>query len=237
MARRHWLEEFALYLIHMGLYQKFLLPHLVNLGMSNKECARRRSQVIPKAHGRVLEVGIGSGFNLPFYDPSKVTQVCGVDPSPELLEMAGKKAEHVSFPVELLNQSAEQLPLESEAMDTVVVTWTLCSIPDVLRALGEMRRVLKPEGDVIFVEHGLAPEPKVSARQNRLNRPWRAVAGGCNINRKIDSLIPAAGFALIELETEYLPGLRSTLCKVIKLSLKNLPADVPRSRGRSMETG
>ncbi len=190
----------------MGIYQKFILPHLINLSMSNKECARRRSQVIPKAHGRVLEVGVGSDFNLPFYDPSKVTQVYGVDPSPELLKMARKKAKQVSVPVELLNQSAEHLSLESEAMDTVVITWTLCSIPDVLRALAEMRRVLKPAGDLIFVEHGLSPEPKVSAWQNRLNRPWRAVAGGCNINRKMDSLILSAGFALIELETEYLPG-------------------------------
>lgn len=140
--------------------------------MSNKESARCRSQVIPAAHGQVLEVGIGSGFNLPFYQPGKVTQVCGIDPSPELLKMARKKVNGLQFPVELLNQSAEQLSVGTETMDSVVITWTLCSIPDVLRALHEMRRVLKPEGGLIFVEHGLAPEPRLRSWQNRLNRPW-----------------------------------------------------------------
>jgi ubiquinone/menaquinone biosynthesis C-methylase UbiE len=189
----------------MGLYRKFVLPQLIKLGMSSKEVARYRSQIIPTARGRVLEVGIGPGLNLPFYQPDQVTQVCGVDPSAELLKMAQKKINDVRFPVELLNQSAEQLSLATETIDTVVVTWTLCSIPDPPRALAEMRRVLKPDGDLIFVEHGLAPEAKVRARQERLNRPLR-VFTGCNINRKVDSLIHSAGFALVELETHYLPG-------------------------------
>jgi ubiquinone/menaquinone biosynthesis C-methylase UbiE len=191
----------------VGLYRKLLLPRLINLAMSNKESARYRGQVVPQASGRVLEVGVGSGFNLPFYS-SRVAGVCGLDPSIELLHMARKRAGSVRASVELLNGSAEEIPLKSDTIDTVVMTWTLCSIPNALKALAEMRRVLKPGGNLLFVEHGLAPEPRVKAWQNRINGVWGAFAGGCNLNREIDRLILSAGFRILNLETTYMPGPR-----------------------------
>jgi SAM-dependent methyltransferase len=172
----------------MGFYRKFVLPHLINLAMSNEDVARRRSEMIPLACSEILEIGIGSGLNLPFYS-DRVIRICGVDPSSELLQMARKKTGSLTIPVQLLNGSAEQLPLENQVVDTIVMTWTLCSIPDPNKALAEMLRVLKPGGDLLFIEHGRAPETKVEAWQDRINRPWRALAGGCNLNRKIDGLI------------------------------------------------
>ncbi len=189
----------------MGFYRKFVVPHLVNFAMDNKDAARCRSEIVPHAQGRVVEIGIGSGLNLPFYS-DQVTEVSGVDPSRELLEMTRQRTESVSFPVELINASAEELPLESNSADTVVMTWTLCSIPDPARAVSEMRRVLKSSGDLIFVEHGLAAEPNIRKWQNRINRPWRAVTGGCNLNRAIDQLISSAGLRIQRLDTSYLPG-------------------------------
>jgi ubiquinone/menaquinone biosynthesis C-methylase UbiE len=191
----------------MGFYRKFVLPHLINLAMSNEDVARRRSEMIPLACGEILEIGIGSGLNLPFYS-DRVIRICGVDPSSELLQMARKKTGSLTIPVQLLNGSAEQLPLENQVVDTIVMTWTLCSIPDPNKALAEMLRVLKPGGDLLFIEHGRAPETKVEAWQDRINRPWRALAGGCNLNRKIDGLISAAGFRILQLDTSYLPGPR-----------------------------
>lgn len=189
----------------MGFYRKFVVPHLVNFAMDNKDAARCRSGIVPQARGRVVEIGIGSGLNLSFYS-DQVTEVSGVDPSRELLEMARQRTNSVSFPVELINASAEELPLESDSADTVLMTWTLCSIPDPARALSEVRRVLKSSGDLIFVEHGLAPEPNIRKWQNRINRPWQAVTGGCNLNRQMDQLISSAGLKIQRLDTSYLPG-------------------------------
>lgn len=191
----------------MSFYQQFVLPRLINAAMSNKDSTRCRSEIVPQARGEVLEVGIGSGLNLPFYC-NQVTRVRGVDPSKELLQMAQKRAGSVRIPVELLNSSAEELPVENQAVDTVVMTWTLCSIANPESALAEMLRVLKLGGNLLFVEHGLAPESKVRAWQNRINRPWRAFTGGCNLNRKIDHLISAAGFRIVQMDTSYLPGPR-----------------------------
>ena len=191
----------------MAFYRQFVLPRLINAAMSNKDSTRCRSEIVPQARGEVLEIGIGSGLNLPFYS-SQVIRVRGVDPSKELLQMAQKRAASVRIPVELMNTPAEELPVENQAVDTVVMTWTLCSIHNPERALAEMLRVLKPGGHLVFVEHGLAPESKIRAWQNRINRPWRAFTGGCNLNREIDSLISAAGFDIVQMETSYLPGPR-----------------------------
>ena len=191
----------------MGLYRRFVLPRLINLAMKDKAAEARRLELIPRATGAVLEVGIGSGLNLPFYS-SAVTHVHGIDPSPELLSMARGKIENLSYTVELVCQSAEQLPLDSGSMDTVVTTWTLCSIPDPGMALREMKRVLRPGGILLFVEHGASPDPRVAAWQRRINPIWRRVAGGCNLNRKIDELIKTAGFNIAQLQTTYLPGPR-----------------------------
>lgn len=192
----------------MGFYARRVLPHIIDLVMRDKETTRIRAEVIPRAQGIVLEVGIGSGLNLPFYSAG-VARVYGVDPSPELLEMARKRAAAAPVGVEFLSQTAEEwLPLDDQSIDTVVITWTLCSIPDASKALQQVKRVLKPTGQVIFVEHGLAPDAGVRSWQNWINPLWRPVAGGCNLNRKIDDLIGSAGFEITELKTTYLPGPR-----------------------------
>lgn len=191
----------------MGLYRKFVLPSLIDLSMKNPVSTKCRSEIVPKARGRVLEVGIGSGLNFPFYG-ADVSHVWGIDPSAELLAMARSKVAALPYQVELLCGSAEDLPLEGASADTVVLTWTLCSIPNPARALHELRRVLKPGGSVIFAEHGLAPDRTVRTWQGRLNPLWKRIAGGCNMNRKIDELIASAGFSIQELRTSYLPGPR-----------------------------
>lgn len=191
----------------MGIYGRHILPRLIDLVMKDKLAAARRSALVPRAIGSTLEVGIGSGLNLAYYSQA-VTHLHGVDPSAGLLAMARKKIEHVPFPVQLTCESAEQLPVGSGSIDTVVMTWTLCSIPNPGKALCEMRRVLKPGGRLLFVEHGLAPDPKVQAWQRRINPLWKRVSGGCNLNRKIDELITAAGFHITQLQAAYLPGPR-----------------------------
>lgn len=190
------------------LYDRRVLPWLINCAMRHEEATRLRRANVPAASGVVLEVGIGSGLNLPFYTRA-VTRLYGVDPSAELLKMARPKAQDTPFPVEFFNQEARGLPLPSESIDTVVVTWSLCSIGDPPGALRDMRRVLKPGGTLIFVEHGLSPDPGIRRWQNRLTPVWRRFAGGCHLNRKVDALVCDAGFALVELRTGYVPGPRA----------------------------
>jgi ubiquinone/menaquinone biosynthesis C-methylase UbiE len=191
----------------MGLYRTYVLPHLINFAMSNEDVAVRRAALIPKATGSVLEIGIGSGLNLHYYS-SAVTHLRGVDSSAELLAMTRRKVARVAFPVELVHESAEHLSADRASVDTVVATWTLCSIPDPIAALREMKRVLKPEGRLLFVEHGLSSDPAVQAWQRRLEPAWKRIAGGCHLSRKIDELIRSAGLDLAQLQTSYLPGLR-----------------------------
>lgn len=187
----------------MAFYRDHILPYLLHLAMKNREVAAQRADLLRAAHGRVLEVGIGSGLNLPFYG-NDVTGLAGVDPSARLLAMTRKTVPGLAFPVELLERGAEHLPYEADTFDSAVSTWTLCSIPGAGAALGELRRVLKPGGQLIFIEHGRAPEPAVARWQGRLNPLWNKVAGGCNMNRPIDRLITEAGFVLSRLETGYL---------------------------------
>jgi ubiquinone/menaquinone biosynthesis C-methylase UbiE len=156
----------------------------------------------------VLEIGVGSGLNFPLYGKG-VEFVYGIDPSPRLLSIARRRAAASGIPVELLLGSATAIPLADNAVDTIVMTWTLCSIPDPLAALREMRRVLKPDGNLCFVEHGLSPEPGVERWQHRLTPPWRRIAGGCHLDRKMDDLIRQAGFDLTNLHEEYAPGPRA----------------------------
>jgi ubiquinone/menaquinone biosynthesis C-methylase UbiE len=175
--------------------------------MSSEDLACVRRRVIRAASGAVLEIGVGSARNLSFYTGA-VTRLLAVDPSPELLRKARSRAAGAPFPVELLEASAEGLDLPDRAVDTAVVTWSLCSIPDPGAALREVRRVLKPEGTLIFAEHGLSPDARVQIWQKRLNPVWRRVSGGCSLTRKIDDLIREAGFSIGELRTQYLPGPR-----------------------------
>ena len=191
----------------MGFYDDHILPSLINLTMRQKRLAAYRRRVIPNAEGRVLEVGVGSGLNLPFYT-EKVQRVIALDPSPTLLSMALKVLPRVKPPVEFVEGSAEAVPLEDASIDAVVTTWTLCSIPDAPRALCEMRRVLKPLGRLLFVEHGLAPEPNVRWWQDRLTPWWKPLAGGCHLNRPMRMLIEGAGFEFERLDTGYMRGPR-----------------------------
>jgi ubiquinone/menaquinone biosynthesis C-methylase UbiE len=192
----------------MGLYARYLLPRIIDLTMKNEESGRLRTAWIPQARGDVLEVGIGSGLNLPFYS-SEVRRVYGVDPSLELQRMARERLAAGSLDVEFILQSADQpVPLADASVDTVVVTWSLCSIPDPARALEQMRRVLKRSGHFIFIEHGRSPDHRVAAWQDRLTPLWKHVGGGCHLNRKMDELISAAGFRIAELKTGYLRGPR-----------------------------
>jgi ubiquinone/menaquinone biosynthesis C-methylase UbiE len=192
----------------MSLYAKYVVPRLIDFGMRHKSAAQIRSELIPLAQGTVLEVGIGSGLNLPFYSAS-ASRIYGVDPSHELLNMARKRVNESCVPVELVAQSAEEkLPLEEHSVDTVVITWSLCSMRDPLMALRQVRRVLRSTGQLLFVEHGLAPDARVRAWQNRINPVWRRIGGGCNLNRKIDDLVRSAGFEITELKAAYLPGPR-----------------------------
>jgi ubiquinone/menaquinone biosynthesis C-methylase UbiE len=190
----------------MGFYSKYVLPRIMDLAMRNKETTRLRAEWLPHARGEVLEVGIGSGLNLPF---AKGSAGLWSDPSIELQRMASRKAATLPINVEFLLQSAEDpLPLASASVDTVVVTWTLCSIANVSRALQQMQRVLKPSGRLIFLAHGRAPNPSVGVWQDRMTPVWRRIGGGCHLNRKIDELITAAGFQIVDLRTCYLPGPR-----------------------------
>jgi ubiquinone/menaquinone biosynthesis C-methylase UbiE len=189
----------------MGFYSKWIIPRLIDLAMRNRRLGAYRRRTIEAARGFVLEIGVGSGLNLPLYG-SAVDRVCALDPSPELLRVAEKRASDSAMPVSLLRASAEHLPFADASFDTVVTTWTLCSIPDPLMALSEMRRVLKPCENLVFVEHGLSPEPAVARWQQRLTPCWKHLSGGCHLDRKMDELIRAAGFHLDAIETGYMKG-------------------------------
>ncbi len=187
----------------MGFYDKYILPPILNLVMGQKDIAELRRDVVPAARGRVLEVGMGSGLNLPFYG-AEAEDVVGLDPSPELLKMAARRIADTPVPVRLVDGSAEDIPVTDASFDTVLTTWTLCSIPDGARALAEMRRVLKPSGELIFIEHGRSPDARVVAWQDRLTPLWRRCAGGCHMNRDMETLIGAAGFTISRMRTGYM---------------------------------
>ena len=192
----------------MGFYDRHVLPHLINLACGTKPVRYQRRKVVPQAKGRVLEIGIGSGLNLPFYDPAKVEKLWGLEPSDEIRRMAERMAVGSPFPIEFIGLPGEQIPLGTGSVDTVVTTYTLCTIPDAVTALREMRRVLKPGGQLLFSEHGRAPDPSVVKWQDRLDNFWGKIAGGCHLNRDIPALLRQGGFAIDRLETMYIPGPR-----------------------------
>jgi ubiquinone/menaquinone biosynthesis C-methylase UbiE len=189
----------------MGIYGRLIVPRLIELAMRNKALAGYRQQIVGAARGLVLEIGIGSGLNLPLYG-SAVDRVYGIEPSPELLDRARERVVDASIPVWLVRASAEQLPFSRSAFDTLVMTWTLCSISNPSAALNEMRRVLKPGGRLLFVEHGLSPEARIMRWQHWLTPCWKRIGGGCHLDRKMDDLIQAAGFRVDKLETGYMKG-------------------------------
>lgn len=190
----------------MAIYRKYLLPRIVNFTCSTKPMTKQREKIVPLAEGRVLEIGVGSGLNLPFYTPGKVKYLWGLDPSREMWDLAQKTLGKTDFAVEFIEAPAEDIPLDDASADTVLITYTLCTIPDVHAALAEARRVLKPDGSLVFCEHGLAPDASVRRWQNRLNPLWKRVGGGCNLNRPIAQLIEQAGFRIRGMDTMYIPG-------------------------------
>jgi len=191
----------------VSLYTDHILPHLLNLSMRKGDLMPYRKRVVSRAEGRVLEIGIGSGLNLPLYG-STVEEILGLEPAPGMMSMAQRAAARSGQAVTLIAGSAEAIPLEAHSVDTILTTWTLCSIPRAGDALKEMRRVLRPNGQLLFVEHGLAPEANVQRWQDRLTPFWRRIGGGCHLNRPIRTLIENAGFSIAELTTGYMRGLK-----------------------------
>ena len=190
----------------MSLYDKYVLPKFLNCACGSKPVARQRKKVVPLAEGKVLEVGIGSGLNLPFYDKSKIDELWGLDPSEELSEMARKVADSEQMEVNFISSGAEEISLPDDHFDSVLVTYTMCTIPEVHRANTEIKRVLKNDGKMIFCEHGEAPDANIRKWQKRINPFWGLIAGGCNIDRKIPNLIQESGFDIVEMEEMYLPS-------------------------------
>ena len=189
-----------------SLYDRYVVPWLIGCACSAKPIAYQRRKVVPGASGRVLELGMGAGLNLPFYDASKVTEVDAVEPSDEMRKKAAEAAKSAGVRVDVRDGRAEALPYERQTFDCVVCTFTLCSVQDPAAALAEARRVLKPEGRLIFCEHGLAPDANVVKWQRRIEPVWKRIAGGCHLTRPVTPTIEAAGFRLLRKETMYLPG-------------------------------
>jgi ubiquinone/menaquinone biosynthesis C-methylase UbiE len=189
----------------MSFYQERIVPWLIDVTMRRQDLAPYRLRAVSAASGRVLEVGIGSGLNLPLYGAG-AGEIIGLDPSAKLLAMAGAVGSRSAMPLKLIEGTAERIPLEDRSIDTVVTTWTMCSVPGIEPALAEMRRVLRPGGRLLFVEHGRAPEARVRWWQDHLNPVWKRVSGGCNLNRPVAELVADAGFALERIDTGYMRG-------------------------------
>ncbi len=187
----------------MNIYEKYIVPRITNFVCRHKAITRQRQKVVPRARGRVLEIGFGTGLNLGFYNPENIQHVWGLDPSAHMWKLAD--AGKVPFNVEFLQASAEKIPLDEGSADTVLVTYTLCSVPNVIEALRDMRRVLKPGGELLFCEHGAAPDENVRKWQDRLNPIWSKLSGGCNLNLAIPTLLEQGGFKILQMDTMFLP--------------------------------
>jgi ubiquinone/menaquinone biosynthesis C-methylase UbiE len=192
----------------MSLYEDRVLPHLIDLACSTKPTRKQRQKIVHLAEGDVLEIGFGSGLNLPYYDTDKVRKIFALEPSEGMRRKAQPNVVASGLDVELINLPGETIPLEPKSVDTVLVTFTLCSIDETLAALEGMRRVLKPGGKLLYCEHGIAPDENVSRWQHRLNPGWKRFSGGCNMNRDIPALIAGSGFRITNDERMYIPGLR-----------------------------
>jgi ubiquinone/menaquinone biosynthesis C-methylase UbiE len=192
----------------MGLYDRYVLPRLINLACSSKPNMKQREKLVPLAEGDVLEIGMGSGLNLPYYDTGKVQKVWGLEPSEGMRRLARRRLGDSTLNLEMIDLPGEEIPLDANSVDTVLVTYTLCTIPDADRALRGMRRVLRPGGKLLFCEHGIAPDAGVRTWQARINPIWRRFAGGCNLNRDIPSILESSGFRVVDDERMYIPGIR-----------------------------
>jgi len=190
----------------LGLYNKYILPKVLNCACGSKPINYQRSKIVPLAEGVILDIGIGSGLNIPFYNESNIDYLYGLDPSPELLEIAKKIANTNGLEIDFLECGAESIPLADNSIDTIVITYTMCTIPDISLSNAEMFRVLKPNGKLLFCEHGIAPDESVAKWQKIINPVWNKIAGGCNLNRDIPRLIKSSGLKISEIEEMYLPS-------------------------------
>lgn len=188
-----------------SLYERYVLPHVISCACGGKVFSRQRRKIVPMAEGRVLEIGIGSGLNLPYYDPARVGSVTGVDPSPELLAMAEAAPRPEGLNVAFEKCGGERVPFSDASFDTIVCTYTLCSVANVERVLAEMRRVLRPGGSYFFCEHGLAPDEDVARWQRRIDPLWKRIAGNCHLSRPVTATIEACGFSVEQRDSMYLP--------------------------------
>jgi ubiquinone/menaquinone biosynthesis C-methylase UbiE len=192
----------------MGFYDDRILPRFINLACGAKPNMKQREKIVPLAEGDVLEIGFGSGLNVPYYDTQKVRKIFGLEPSDGMRKLAAERVSASSLDIEFIDLPGEEIPLEENSVDTVLITYTLCTISNVGAALEGMRRVLKPGGKLLFCEHGKAPDEGVHRWQNKLNPGWSKIAGGCNMNRDIPALIEASGFRIGMDERMYIPGPR-----------------------------
>lgn len=193
----------------MGLYGKYILPTVINTICSMPSITSQRQKVVPFAKGRVLEIGMGSGLNLPYYDSSKVEFVLGLELCTKMRTLAKKRAKNLKLDVKFIDQACEDIPLESKSADTVLITYTLCTIPQAVKALNEVRGILKTGGELIFCEHGRAPDKHVQAWQNNVNPIWKRIGGGCHLNRPIPEIIIEGGFKINVLNSKYINTIKS----------------------------
>jgi ubiquinone/menaquinone biosynthesis C-methylase UbiE len=190
----------------LSFYNKYILPKVLNCACASKPINYQRDKIVPLAEGVVLDIGIGSGLNIPFYNKTKIKQLYGLDPSKELLDIAKSVAKKENLEIEFLECGAESIPLLDKSIDTVLITYTMCTIPDVALSNSEIIRVLKDDGKLLFCEHGLAPDKNIAKWQERINPLWSKIAGGCNLNRDIPNLISSSGFKISNMEEMYLPS-------------------------------
>jgi len=190
----------------MSFYDDHILPHVINMACGTKPVLKQREKIVPHAEGRILEIGMGSGINIPYYNPEKVEKVWGLEPSEGMRRKAQPRVEAAPFDLEWLGLPGEEIPLDDNSADTIVLTYTLCTIPDWRAAVDQMRRVLKPGGKLLFSEHGKAPDEAVLKWQNRINPLWMKMAGGCQLNRDIPKLLREGGFNIKQLDSMYVPS-------------------------------
>ena len=190
----------------MSFYDRYILPHVINMACGTKPILKQREKVVPQAEGRILEIGMGSGINIPFYNPDKVEKVWGLEPSEGMRVKAQPRVSAAPFELEWLDLPGEEIPLDDNSADTIVLTYTLCTIPGWEQALRQMRRVLKPGGKMVFSEHGQAPDEAVQKWQQRVNPLWMKIAGGCHLNRDIPRLLEQGGFKVRQLDSMYVPS-------------------------------
>lgn len=190
----------------MSFYEKKILPKVLDLLCGSSPINYQRKKIVPKVSGNVLEIGIGSGLNLPHYNVSNISNITALDPAEELTDIAKKRISKLDLDIDVINCGAEEIPLESKSFDSILVTYTLCSIENLDDSMKEIRRVIKDDGTLFFCEHGIAPDLKTKNWQNRINPIWKRLMGGCNINRDIPEIISNSKLEIVDLETMFLPS-------------------------------